>query len=459
MPRVSQRELKVIWEMITTALKKQIPKAQYNAWIKVGTRLKAFDPQKECVLVVNNLITYNWLRENALETIADIVEELFAKRIKIKLEVNPKYFKRSKSQSLKGTILDPTLQFKNRLLGALKDANINPDFTFERFVVGPSNQLAYAASKAVADNPGQNYNPLFIYGNAGTGKTHLLHAIGEAVLRQDLSKKVLYITSEMFLNELISAIQNKQTRKFREKYRNIDVLLVDDIQFISKWEVTQDELFHTFNELHLASKQIVFASDRPPREIQNIADRLRTRFEGGMVVDIQPPDLETRIAILQRLNEESPIKLDLDVLEAIALFVTDNVRSLIGAYKRLTSYSRLTGQKVDRLQAEVVLGINYSSGSSKKITPERIIEEVAKVFHITKEDILGPKRLGFLVIPRQLSMYLIRTMLNYSLVETAKAVNRSDHTTVIYAIRKIQDLLKKDPQLQRKVTLIKSRLI
>ncbi len=462
MSGVSKKELKVIWNMITTALKKQLKPEQYNAWIKYSTLLKEFDSQKKCVLAVNNLVTYNWVKEYAVKLISDIIYEVFGSRVKITVVVDPKLFaKRNKpvvKDDLKGTILDPELIYKNKLAKAISDANLKAEFTFDSFIVGPSNQLAYAASKTVAENPGKNYNPLFIYGNAGTGKTHLLHAIGRHLLEQDLNKKVKYVTSEQFLNELISAIRKKDTVTFRQRYRSIDLLLVDDIQFISRWEATQDELFHTFNELHLRGGQVVFASDRPPHEIQNIADRLRSRFEGGMIVDIQPPDLETRIAILQHLNKDSPIKLEQDILETIALFVSDNVRSLIGAYKRITSYCRLTNQKIDRAQAEVILGMNFAGKGLKTLTPERVIEEVAKAFHITKEDILSKRRHNFLVIPRQLSMYLIRTMLKYSLVETAQFLGRKDHTTVLHAIKKIESLLDKDESLRKKLVLIKSRL-
>jgi len=255
----------------------------------------------------------------------------------------------------------------------------------------------------------------------------------------------------------VQGIRKKNTTGFRERFRKIDLLLLDDIQFISKWQVTQDELFHTFNTLYLEGKQIVFASDRPPHEIQNIADRLRTRFEGGMVVDIQPPDLETRLAILYKLNDASPIKLDPDVLEVIALFVNDNVRTLIGAYKYLTSNARLSGQKITKVQAEVLLGVVFGKGK-KDITPERVIEEVAKVFHVSKEDILSRRRMNFLVLPRQVAMYLVKQIVGLSLTETAKAFKRKDHTTVLHAVRKIEKLLEKDKDLHRRVVLIKSRL-
>jgi len=460
MAKVSPKELKVIWGMITTALRKRLSVSQYNAWVKVGTTLKRFDSNKECVLAVNNLVTYNWIRENVADVVSDILEELFGKRIPIKVEVDPKLFTKpkAKTRQLKGTILDPEIQFKNKVAKALKKANINAGYTFDNFIVGPSNQLAYAASRAVAQNLGGSYNPLFIYGRPGTGKTHLLQAIGEYVLHEDPEKEVVYLSSEMFLNELVSAIRFNKTNAFKSRYRNLSLLIVDDIQFISKWEATQEELFHTFDGLYMAGNQIVFASDRPPSEIPNIAERLRTRFEAGMVVDIQPPDLETRIAILEKLNKQSPVKIEYDVLESIAFMVTDNVRSLIGAYKRLTSYSRLTGQKIDRNQAEVVLALNYGAGNAKRVTPQKIIEEVAKVFHVTPQDITGPKRLGFLVTPRQVSMYLIRTMLNMSLTETAKALGRKDHTTVLHALRKVERNIKRDKDFQHKLTIIKSRL-
>ena len=327
----------------------------------------------------------------------------------------------------------------------IERANLNPKYTFDTFVVGSNNKFAHAASLAVADKPGQIYNPLFLYGGVGLGKTHLMHSIAHSILKQDKTKKVLYVTSEIFTNELIDAIRNNNNtsiNEFREKYRNIDVLLVDDVQFIIGKESTQEEFFHTFNTLHGANKQIIISSDRPPKDIETLESRLRSRFEWGLIADISAPDYETRMAILRKKEETDGYKIDDEVIQFIASNVKSNIRELEGALNKLVAYSNLEKKEINVALAEEVLRDILLPNEKKEVTPELIIQTVAEHFGITMGDIAGTKRNSEIVVPRQIAMYLCRKMTDASLKNIGNLLVKRDHTTIINGEKKIEAELK-----------------
>jgi chromosomal replication initiator protein len=316
-------------------------------------------------------------------------------------------------------------------------AVLNPKYIFETFVIGNSNRLAHAASLAVAEAPANAYNPFFVYGGVGLGKTHLMHAIGHRILKNHPHLKLLYISSEKFTNELINSIRDGNPESFRQKYRNIDVLLVDDIQFLAKKEHTQEEFFHTFNTLHEANKQIIMSSDRPPREIQTLEDRLRSRFEMGLITDIQPPDLETRIAILRKKAIMEHLNVSNDVMVYIASRIDNNIRELEGALIRVMAYASLTNQNIDIDLATEALKDIFPHGKPKQITVELIQETIASYFKLKIDELLAKKRTRNVAYPRQIAMYLSRELTETSLPRLGEMFGGRDHTTVIHAYDKI----------------------
>ena len=319
---------------------------------------------------------------------------------------------------------------------ALQNANLNPKYTFDTFVVGANNNLAHAASLAVAESPGEVYNPLFIYGGVGLGKTHLMHSIAHFILKNNPKAKILYVTSEKFTNELIDAIRNKNnttTTEFREKYRNNDVLLIDDIQFIIGKESTQEEFFHTFNTLYEAKKQIIISSDKPPKEIETLEERLRSRFEWGLTVDIQSPDYETRMAILRKKEEMEGYNIDNEVIKYIATNIKSNIRELEGALTKIVALSKLgTNRDITIELAEEALKDLISPNAAREVTPESIMQVVCDHFGITQLDIASQKRSRDIVIPRQIVMYLCRDMTDTPLQTIGKYMGGRDHTTIIH---------------------------
>ncbi len=339
-----------------------------------------------------------------------------------------------------------------------KPSFLNPKYTFDSFVVGSSNRFAHAACLAVAESPAETYNPLFIYGGVGLGKTHLMHAIGHYMLDVNPNIKIAYVTSEAFMNELISAIQTGQTVDFREKYRKVDVLLIDDIQFIAGTTSTQEEFFHTFNALHTAGKQIIVSSDRPPREIPRLEERLRSRFEWGLIADIQRPDLETRIAILRRRAQDEMIQCDDDVLQLIAQRVESNIRELEGSLTRLSAYASLTGRRIDCALAEEALREVFASHEPRSITCEDVMRVVASYYNVTPEDLKGPRRNREITIPRQITMYLCREMTDCSMSRIGDALGGRDHTTILHGCDKVAEDVRTSPTLASLLDDIRHRL-
>ena len=344
---------------------------------------------------------------------------------------------------------------------AIQNANLNPRYTFDTFVVGKNNNLAHAASLAVAESPGEIYNPLFIYGGVGRGKTHLMHSVAHFVLKNNQDAKILYVTSEKFTNELIDAIRNKNnisTTEFREKYRNNDILVVDDIQFIIGKESTQEEFFHTFNALYEAKKQIIISSDRPPREIETLEERLRSRFEWGLTVDIQQPDYETRMAILRKKEELEGYNIDNEVIKYIASNVKSNIRELEGALTKIVALSKLNNREINIELAEEALKDLISPNAVKEVTPQLIINVVSEHFGINSLDVIGQKRSKELVFPRQIVMYLCGEMTTESLQSIGKALGGRDHTTIIHGTKKIASELKDDENLKNTIDILKKKI-
>lgn len=342
------------------------------------------------------------------------------------------------------------------------NTTLNPKYKFDTFVVGSNNKFAHSASLAVAESPGKVYNPLYIYGGAGLGKTHLMHSIGHFILEENPNMKILYVTSEAFTNEVINCIRSGDATKmnnFREKYRTVDVLLIDDIQFIIGKESTQEEFFHTFNTLHSVGKQIILSSDKPPKELDILDERFKSRFEWGLIADIQPPDYETRMAILRK-NAEIYHKKNIDdeVFQYIANNIKSNIRELEGAFNKIIAFSKLNNVDINLEYAEEALKDVIYPDKPKEITPALIIDVVAEHFGVNPEDITSKKRNSEFVQPRQVVMYLCRTLTETSLASTAKLLGKKDHTTVIHGINKITAELETNEELRNKIDIIKKKI-
>ena len=334
---------------------------------------------------------------------------------------------------------------------------VNSKFNFNNFVIGAGNQMAHAVAEAVSQSPGTTYNPVFYYGGTGVGKTHLMLAIGNEILKNDPSKKIVYSPIETFLNEMLESIRSRKNEDFRRKYREVDLLIIDDIQFISNYPKTQDEIFNTFNTLYLANKQIIMASDRPPKDIQNLADRLRSRFEGGMVVDIQPPDFETRIAIIKQKVDEKQMEIPMEILAFIAQNIESNIRELEGAINKVLSHTKFSGSIPTIAEIENMLQIDIET-KRKRITPKKIIDTVSDVFEITNKDLFSKSRTAYLATARQTAMYLLREELKLPLEKVAEELKRTDHTTVLHACNKVEKLIEDSASYSEKVSKCK-RLI
>ncbi len=340
-------------------------------------------------------------------------------------------------------------------------ANLNPKYKFDTFVVGSNNKFAHSASLAVAESPGDVYNPLYLYGGAGLGKTHLMHSIGRFILEQNPNMKVLYVTSEVFTNEVIDGIRsgdNVKMNKFREKYRTVDVLLIDDIQFIIGKESTQEEFFHTFNTLHAAGKQIILSSDKPPKDMEILEERFRSRFEWGLIADIQPPDYETRMAILKKNAEMYHKDIDDEVFQYIANNIKSNIRELEGAFNKIIAFSKLNKVDINLDYAEEALKDVIDPNVPKVITPQFIIDVVAEHFNVSPDDITSKKRNSEFVLPRQIVMYLCRTMTETPLTMIGKILGKKDHTTVMHGIKKITEGIATNEELRNKVAMIKKKI-
>ena len=417
-------DLDNIWNEVLKLIKVELTEVSFNTWLK--TIKPVTMTESKVILAAPNEFTKGILEGRYFNLIKNAIKQITNKEFDIQFTIPGEDLSINVGQSV--TLNNSNLNQRSQL---------NPKYTFDTFVIGNSNRFAHAASLAVAEAPAQAYNPLFIYGGVGLGKTHLMHAIGHYILNKTPSAKVVYVSSEKFTNELINSIRDDRNNQFRNKYRNVDVLLIDDIQFIAGKESTQEEFFHTFNALHDANKQIVISSDRPPKEIPTLEDRLRSRFEWGLIADIQPPDLETRIAILKKKAKVENIDVSDDVMLYIASKIQSNIRELEGALIRIVAYSSLTNKKITVELAEEALKDIISSDKPKKITVELIKEAVSKEFNVKIEDFNSKKRTRSIAYPRQIAMYLTRELTDLSLPKIGEHFGGRDHTTVIHAYDKI----------------------
>jgi len=438
---------KQIWDAVLGELEISLSKANFTTWFK-NTGLVSTG-EKFTVLVPNGF-TKEWLKNKYHDDILKALKRVVGNRIK---ELDYIIASREKPAEKVFAIKE---EFEPRK-EEVKNGFLNPKYTFESFVVGDGNKLAYAACQAVSKKPGKVYNPLFIYGGVGLGKTHLMQAIGNAIEKSKKNKTVVYVTCERFVNEFIQAISTGRMNKFKNNYRNIDVLLIDDIQFLAGKEGTQEEFFHTFNTLHQNDKQIVISSDRPPKALHTLEDRLISRFEWGMIADIAPPDIETRIAILKAKCQEKKYQLDPKVLNYIATNIQKNIRELEGALNRLIAYCELNNLKPDLETAENILG-SFITTFKKNVNTDKIIKEVATFYNLDPSQLLEKRRHKEIVLPRQISMYLIREEINQPYTRIADIFGGKDHTTIIHAYRKIKDKLNKDKSLRQEIELIKEKI-
>ena len=435
------------WVATLGQLQMDMPKATYDTWVK-GTELIEHN-ENSFSIGVQNAYARDWL-ENRLTTTA---EKMLTGIMDAPQTISFIIRSANESTPRKEEPATPILNSPIKQSKALP-TQFNSRYTFENFVVGPNNRLPHAASQAVAESPAHAYNPLFLYGGVGLGKTHLLQAIGNETSSRDLN--VLYVSSEEFTNDLINSIRRHDTESFRERYRSIDVLLIDDIQFIAGKESTQEEFFHTFNTLHGQNKQIVISSDRSPKSLVTLEERLRSRFEWGLIVDIQPPELETRIAILRTKADRAGRIVPDEILENIAYHIQSNIRELEGALTRVLAYSDLSGKPLTLELTKIALTDFLPIPSS--VEPDQILEVVADTFNLTREEILSRNRSKKFALPRQIAMYLLRDMVNASFPHIGDTMGGRDHTTVLYACEKIADLIERDDLFRRQVFKIRDQL-
>lgn len=439
-------EARQAWQAALGQLQLEMPKAAFDTWVKDAELVSHNNGQLQ--IGVRNAYARDWLEDRLKSTITRLVAGSMDRSVEIEFIVS----QAGGQEEEKHPEALPAAGIRRNGTGT--QSSLNERYSFNSFVVGASNRLAHAASMAVAEKPARTYNPLFLYGGVGLGKTHLLHAIGNRCIHDGL--QVLYVSSEEFTNDLISAIREHTTQGFREKYRLIDVLLIDDIQFIAGKESTQEEFFHTFNTLHGQNKQIVMTSDRPPKAMVTLEERLRSRFEWGLTADIQAPDYETRVAILRSKADQANYKLPGNIVETIAHRFQSNIRELEGALTRVVAYADLRGVPLDNDLVDAALADMLPH--TKEVDPKRIISTIASEFDITSEEIKSRRRTHRLALPRQVAMYILREEADISYPQIGEILGGRDHTTVMYGCEKITDLIQTDESLRRKVIKIRETL-
>ena len=434
-----------LWDKTLDLIKVELTEVSFNTWLKAIQPISLTD--NVFTFSVPDDFTKGILEARYLTLIRNALKQVSSTYYDIKLVIGTEEKEMEQAEE------------RNRDKASEEQSNssLNPKYTFDTFVIGNSNRLAHAASVAVAESPAKAYNPLFIYGGVGLGKTHLMHAIGHYILNQNKKAKVVYVSSETFTNELINSIRDDRNEEFRNKYRTIDVLLVDDIQFIAGKERTQEEFFHTFNALHEANKQIIISSDRPPKEIPTLEDRLRSRFEWGLIADIQAPDLETRIAILKKKAKMENIQISDNVMLLIAKKIQSNIRELEGALIRIVAYSSLTNGEINEDLAEEALKDIITNIKPKIVSVNTIKDAVGSYFNLKIEDFNAKKRNKSIVYPRQIAMYLCREITDLSLPKIGEEFGR-DHTTIMHAHEKISNEIKIDPNLKSIIEDLANRI-
>lgn len=445
------QDITIIWQQILEKLELRISSVSFMLWIKTIKPIE-IDDKDNFIIAAQSISAKNQIGRNFMDKISDCCFEVVGKPMKIVvLDPNEEieYLKNNKVEEKDNSAKDEKNPFVEK-------------FTFDNFVVGKSNQFVYAAARTVAEHPGKRYNPLFIYGSSGLGKTHLLHAIGNYIREFEPNLKIKYVTCEQFTNDYISSLysstKNKAIIEFREKYRNLDVLMVDDIQFISNKKETQEEFFHTFNEMTLSNKQVIICSDRPPKEIATLEDRLRTRFASGLIHDIQKPDIETRIAILHKKSQLEKYYAEDEVINYIAEHIDTNIRELEGKLSEVYFLATLSGKKIATMDEVKDIFSNQKEELKNDLTPDKIISVVCDYFNISYQDIIGKKKSKEIVEPRMIAIYLISELLNLPLVNIGKIFGGRDHTTIMHSRDKISQDLKVNKKTQTLVNEIKNSL-
>jgi chromosomal replication initiator protein len=455
---------KGLWQAVLGELEVTVSRANFATWFRNTSIVSNEDGH--IVIAVPNVMTKQWLETKFHTDIRDTLTKMTSQTPTIEYKVSaataggpaPMTTKRADSNHA-AVSKKPTQAALPMRESSASPTNLNPKYTFESYVVGSSNEFAHAACQAVAKSPGEKYNPLFLYGPTGLGKTHLMQAVGNEIHRRDNSKRIEYLTSETFTNEFISGIMKKKTTAFAEKYRAVDVLIIDDIQFLARAEKTQDEFFHTFNTLHQANKQIIISSDKPPQALMGLEERLRSRCAAGITVDIQPPDLETRAAILQTKAMAQGLMLPLDVIDYLVRHAQVNVRELEGALTQLLAYCEMRGEEPTVAAAtQLLAGQAAARPKIKPLSPKLIIERVASYFDLHTADIIGTKRDKEIVVPRQIVMYLMRHDMSLSFPKIAANVGGRDHTTAMHSVSKIEKQLEHDDSLQNEINSIREQL-
>ena len=462
-------EVKEKWPEIIEQLRveHELSSVSFNTWIKPLEVYSVID-DTVYILVNNENLSVEYITKKYSIPLKVIIAELTGKEYELKLIADEDENLVESHNNTASSIIETSQKKKTKSLA--EKAGLNPKYTFDTFVVGGNNNFAHAASLAVAESPGEVYNPLFLYGGVGLGKTHLMHSVAHFILDKNPKKKVLYVTSETFTNELIDALRNGKTagnesamQNFRDKYRNIDVLLIDDIQFIIGKESTQEEFFHTFNHLHTLGKQIIISSDKPPKDIETLEARLRTRFEWGLIADISSPDYETRMAILQKkieLDHLEKYNIKNDVLDYIASNVKSNIRELEGSLNKLIALYKLNNNKnpIDIALAAEALKDIISSDNRREVTPELILDIVADHFGISVADLKSNKRNAEIAVPRQICMYLMRNMTDTALKGIGAVLGGKDHSTIKYGVEKIADEIEADETMANTINIIKKKI-
>ena len=440
------------WQAAVGQLQMEMSKASFETWVRSTEVLKYEDGT--FTIGVQNAYARDWLEKRLTSSICRILSGLMEGPQKVEFVVYHKEYDEQPAAETEAPKAQITFSTPINITPPAGSTAMNSRYTFDNFVVGASNRLAHAACMAVAENPAHAYNPLFLYGGVGLGKTHLLYAIGN-MARQE-GKQVMYVTSEEFANDLINSIRTHNTQTFRDRYRYADVLLIDDIQFIAGKESTQEEFFHTFNTLHSQEKQIVISSDRPPKAMSTLEERLRSRFEWGLIADIQPPDLETRIAILRSKAERMHRDVPNEIINYMARQFQSNIRELEGALTRVVAYSDLRGKTLTTELAEAALTDLLPQHS--QLEPDHVVDVVASAFGISREKILSRERTREVALPRQVAMYLLREEANVSLPQIGEALGGRDHTTVMFACKKVADMIERDDHLRKQIIQIRETL-
>lgn len=443
-----------LWTRCTASLREQVSEATWHMWLAGVEPVSVAEPGPEGVLVLSvpNLAVRDRLESRFIPLIEGTLASLAGQTVKVRLQVLSEIPAAVPATNGLAEVDGYASRDVVLPVGEIVAVTLDPRFSFDNFVAASSNRLAYAAAQAVAETPGRSYNPLYIYGDSGLGKTHLLHAIGNYLRENFRGRKVLYVTTETFMNDFVDSLRLSTTIAFKRRYRDCDVLLIDDIQFMQNKEGLQEEFFHTYNDLHRTGKQIVLTSDRPPKSIETLEDRLRSRFLSGLITEIDPPDLETRLAILRSKAEADQDDIPHEVLEFIATNVKNNIRELEGALIRVTAFASLNREAISLALAERVLSDIVSVEEPRRITPEMILEATANRYGFTIDAICGPSRTRPLVTARQVAMYLVRVMTDYSYPAIARVFGGRDHTTVIHAVEKITAQMKERRQIYDQVT-------